>query len=144
MLCVLCDSPDCSIYITDTKPTCCPCLQSPQKLKKNDSGTDPRTPLAYASCFPAQLPCIAQQVVVAMDRCFSATVPTAPGLCQTLSVSLTVCRLHSSTAMLGKEKHSPSAVHDNIIVQQMDTEIGTHLWTQGKAQPQSAGALYGS
>lgn len=63
------------------------------KKIKNDFGTDPRTPLAYAGCFPAQLPRIAQQVAVAMNHRSSATVPTAQGLCQTLSVSLPVWRL---------------------------------------------------
>lgn len=126
MLCVLCSSPDCRIYIVETKTTCCLCLQSPQKLK-NYFDSIHRTPLGYASCFTAQLTSIAQRVAVARNPCFSATAPHAQGLCQTLSVLQIVWLFHSSTAMARKEKHSPSGVHDNIIAQQTDTEIGTCL-----------------
>lgn len=86
---------------------------------------------------------IAQRVAVARNHSFCATAPNAQGLCQTLSVLQIVRLFHSSTAMARKEKHSPSGVHDNIIAQQTDTEIGTCLWTWVKALLQSAGVLYG-
>lgn len=82
---------------------------------KNDFGADHRTPLAFASCFTAQLTSMAQRVAVAMNHRFSATAPNAQGLCQTHSVSQTLRLFHSSTAMARKETHGPSSVHDNII-----------------------------
>lgn len=82
---------------------------------KNDFGTDRRTPLASASCFTAQFTSMSQRVAVAMNHGFSATAPNAQGLCQTHSISQTVWLFHFSTAMGRKERHGPSAVHDNII-----------------------------
>lgn len=84
---------------------------------KNDFGTNHRTPLASTSCFTAQLTSKAQRVVVAMKRCFSATAPNAQGLCQTHSVSQTERLFHSFTVKARKERHGPSAVHDNITLQ---------------------------
>lgn len=99
---------------------------------KNDFGTDHRTPLASASCFTAQLTSIAQRVAVAMNHRFSATAPNAQGLCQTHSVSQAVRLFYSSTALARKKRHGPSALLQSMITlftRQMDTEIGTRLWT---------------
>lgn len=62
---------------------------------KNDFGTIQRTPPAPASCFTAQSTSTAQWVAVAMNHCFSATAPSALGLCQAHSVSLPVLLFHS-------------------------------------------------
>lgn len=86
---------------------------------KNDFGRDHRTPLACSSCFTVQLPCIARRVAVAMNHRFSETVPSAQGLCQTLSVSQASLPFDSSAAAAAaaerREKRGPSALRDNII-----------------------------
>lgn len=49
-----------------------------------------------------------------MNHHFSATVPSAQGLCQSQSVSQTVRLFHSSAAMAREERHRSSVVNDKI------------------------------
>lgn len=127
MLCVLCSSPDWRIYIVETKTTCCLCLQSSQKFK-NYFGSIHRTPLAYASCFTAQLTSIAQRVAVARNRCFSATAPQCSRAVSN-SFSITDCMAVPLLDSHGQKGETQSfwSFHDNVIAQQTDTEIGTRL-----------------
>lgn len=80
---------------------------------KNDFSTHCRTLLVSASCFTAQFTSMAQQVAVATVSPHLRS--NAQGLCQNHSVSQTVRMFHPHTAMGRKERHGPSAVHDNII-----------------------------
>lgn len=105
---------------------------------KNDFGRDHRTPLACSSCFTVQLPCIARRVAVAMNHRFSETVPSAQGLCQTLSVSQASLPFDSSAAAAAerREKRGPSALRDNIIA-----PTGRVCVRESKSR--CAGALHG-
>lgn len=93
---------------------------------KNDFGRDHRTPLACSSCFTVQLSCIARRVAVAMNHRFSETVPSAQGLCQTLSVS--------QASLPRRDRRNGLLLRCMITLsaQQMDTAIGTRLRTRVK------------
>lgn len=136
--CVCCAAlRNCRIYIADTKKPLLSVATDSTKAK-NDFGSDHRTPLASASCFTAQLTSLAQRVAVAMNHRSSATAPNAQGLCQTHSVSQTVRLFHSP----GRRDMALLQSMITLFSRQMDTEIGTRLWTWVKALLQSAGALY--
>ena len=82
-------------------------------------------------------------MAVARNHHFSATVRSAQGLCETHSVSQTPLLFHFTLLQQpGRKERVLLWSTITLFTQQMDTEIGTCLWTWLKGPLQSAGALY--
>lgn len=142
VLCVLHHSPDCRIYIADTKTTCCPWLQSPQKLKMiSVPSTEPHWPLQAASQLnPPVWPSGWQLLWTTV----SLQVRPAPKACVKL---IQYHRRYASSTPLLQQPESRDMVPlwsvITLFTQQMDTEIGTRLWTCVRHSFSRRAMLYG-
>lgn len=126
MPCVLCGSLDCRIYIADTKTTCYPSLQNPQKLKMTLVLTaEPHWPLQAASQLNSPVWPSRWQLPRFLRIC--AQMPKA---------CVKIIQYHGmygcSIPLLQWAGSRDMVLLQSMITlftRQMDTEIGTRLWT---------------
>lgn len=127
VLCVLCGSLDCRIYIADTKTTCCPWLQnSPlQAASQLNSPVWPsRWQLLWTTVSPQLHPMPKACVkLIQYHRLYGCFIPLLQ--------------------WAGRRDMVLLQFMITLFTWQMDTEIGTRLWTWVKAPLQSAAVLYG-
>lgn len=128
VLCVLHHSPDCGTYIADTKTTCCPWLQSLQKLKMIlVPSTEPHWPLQAASQLnPPVWPGGWQLLWTTV----SLQLWPEPKACVKL---IQYHRVYASSTLLLQQPEREDMVPlwsvITLFTQQMDMEIRTRLWT---------------
>lgn len=130
------------IYITHTKSARCPWIPSPQQLKMAPVvTTEPHRPLQAASWLGSPVWPSGWQLP------WTTVPPQLRPMPKACVRSAQYHRLHGcSTHPLQRPERTDTLLLQPMITlfsRQMDTEIGTRLWTWVKAPLQSAAALYG-